>query len=206
MGRIVEVCGTAAGAFAGTNVDDFVVLLLLILGIPAGGHRRWQIVAGQYLGFSALVVISLLGAAALRSVPEDLIGLLGIIPLALGIRGFLRIAHGRPASQDEPILAGNLTTVAVVTVANGTDNVSVYVLLFRGLQTGEIALSIVVFLFMLGLLCVAALAIGERAKLVLGTMGNTQWLTSIVFTGIGIGVLVRTGAVSHVIDLIARAA
>lgn len=190
----------------GTNVDDFVVLLLLILGIPAGGQRRWQIVAGQYLGFSALVVISLLGAAALRSVPENLIGLLGIFPLALGIRGFLRIVHGHSESQSEPIIAGNLVTVAMVTVANGGDNISVYILLFRGLQAGEITASIAVFLLMLGFLCAAALFIGERARLVLGAIGNTQWLTSIVFTAIGIGVLVRTGTVTHIADLIARAA
>lgn len=206
MGRLVDVCGTAVGAFAGTNVDDFVVLLLLIMGIPAGGHRRWQIVAGQYLGFSALVVISLLGAAALRSVSENLVGLLGVIPLALGIRGLARIARGRSAPQDEPILAGSLATVAMVTVANGGDNVSVYVLLFRGLKAAEIALSVGLFLVMLGFLCALALVIGERAKLVLGAMGNTQWLTSIVFTVIGIAVLVRTGAVAHLADLAGSAA
>lgn len=206
MGRLVEVCGTAVGAFVGTNVDDFVVLLLLILGIPAGGHRRWQIVAGQYLGFSALVVISLLGAVALRSVSENLVGLLGLIPLALGIRGLARIARGRSAPQDEPILAGSLATVAMVTVANGGDNVSVYVLLFRGLKVAEIAMSIGVFFVMLGFLCAVALVIGERAKLVLGAMGNTQWLTSIVFTVIGIAVLFRTGTVAHIADLVARAA
>jgi cadmium resistance protein CadD (predicted permease) len=206
VGRLVDVGGIAAGAFAGTNVDDFVVLLLLILGIPAGGHRRRQIVAGQYLGFTALVVISLLGATALRSMSENLIGLLGIIPLTLGIRGLLRIARSRSASQDEPILAGNLATVAMVTIANGGDNVSVYVLLFRGLNAGEIAVSITVFLFLLGFLCAVAIAIGERAKMVLSAMGNTQWLTSIVFTVIGIAVLVRTDAVTHLADIVARAA
>lgn len=206
MGRLVDVCGTAAGAFVGTNVDDFVVLLLLILGIPAGGHRRWQIVAGQYLGFSLLVVVSLLGAVALKGVSENWVGLLGLVPLGLGIRGLTRIARGRSAVQDEPILAGSLATVAIVTVANGGDNVSVYVLLFRGLSVAEIAMSIAVFLIMLGLLCVVALVIGERAKLVLGAMGNTQWLTATVFTVIGIAVLVRTGAVAHIIHLIASAA
>jgi cadmium resistance protein CadD (predicted permease) len=204
VGRLLDVCGTAVGAFAGTNVDDFVVLLLLIMGIPTGGHRRWQIVAGQYLGFSALVAVSLLGAVALRSVSENLVGLLGVVPLALGIRGLVRIARGRSTRQDQPILAGNLATVAIVTVANGGDNVSVYVLLFRGLKAAEIAVTIGVFLVMLGLLCAVALVIGERAKLVLGAMGNTQWLTAIVFTVIGIAVLVRTGAVAHLVDLAAR--
>lgn len=187
-------------------MDDFVVLLLLILGIPAGGNRRWQIVAGQYLGFSVLVVVSLLGAAALRGVSENLVGLLGVVPLGLGIRGLTRVARGRSAAQNAPILAGSLATVAMVTVANGGDNVSVYVLLFRGLSIAEITMSIAVFLVMLGFLCAVALFIGERAKLVLGAMGNTQWLTSIVFSVIGIAVLVRTGAAAHIADLIASGA
>jgi cadmium resistance protein CadD (predicted permease) len=63
-----------------------------------------------------------------------------------------------------------------------------------------------VFFVMLAALCAVALVIGERAKLVLGAMGNTQWLTSIVFTVIGIAVLVRTGAATHLAGLVAREA
>jgi cadmium resistance protein CadD (predicted permease) len=129
------------------------------------------------------------------------VGLLGIAPLALGIRGLLQIVRGRSSAQDTPILAGNLATVAIVTIANGGDNVSVYVLLFRELRAAEIAATIAVFLVLLGALCAVALIVGERAKAILGAMGNTQWVTSIVFIAIGIIVLVRTGAIAHLAEL-----
>lgn len=201
MEHFVTVCLTAAGAFVGTNIDNFVVLLLLILGIPGGGHRRWQVFAGQYLGFAALVVVSLLAAVALGSVPPYWAGLLGLVPLALGGRGLLQVLRGRPAGRDQPIPAGSLLTVAAVTIASGGDNISVYVLLFRQEGAADVVSSIVVFLLMLGAMCTAALLIGERAKALLPAIRGAQWVTSIVFTTIGSVLLIRTGALLHLVEL-----
>jgi cadmium resistance protein CadD (predicted permease) len=201
--HFVTVCLTAAGAFVGTNIDNFVVLLLLILGIPEGGHRRWQVFAGQYLGFAVLVVASLLAALALGSVPLYWAGLLGLIPLALGVRGLLQVQRGRPAGREQPIHAGSLLTVAAVTIASGGDNISVYVLLFREEGAADVAWSIVVFVLMLGAMCTAALLIGERAKALLPAIRGAQWVTSAVFTAIGSVLLIRTGALLHVAELAA---
>jgi cadmium resistance protein CadD (predicted permease) len=196
----IDVFITAAGAFVGTNIDDFILLLLLILGMPAGGHHRWQIVAGQYAGFCVLVMASLLGAVALHSVPENWVGLLGFIPLGLGIRGVVRIRRGQAGSQEKPILAGNLATVTMVTIANGGDNIAVYVLIFRELNAAGIAVSIFAFLILLGALCAIALIIGERAKRLLGAARGAQWITSIVFIIIGIALLIRTGAIANLVS------
>ncbi len=44
---------TAVALFAGTNIDDVVVLALLSAASRSGGRpRRWQIWAGQYAGFA----------------------------------------------------------------------------------------------------------------------------------------------------------
>jgi cadmium resistance protein CadD (predicted permease) len=201
MARLVDVGAAAVGAFAGTNVDDFVVLLLLILGIPEGGLHRRQIVAGQYLGFGALVTVSLLGAAALRPVPESSIGLFGLVPLGLGVRGVIKARKADARRPGRPILAGNMTAVAIVTIANGVDNVFIYILFFRELGAMNTAISIVVFLVMLGMLCTITLAIGERARAILSTMRNTQWLSPAVLIVIGVAVLIRTGALAHLAGL-----
>jgi cadmium resistance protein CadD (predicted permease) len=101
----------------GTNIDDFMVLLLLILGMSLDKIRRWQIATGQYLGFCALLVISGCGALALHTVPENWVGLLGVIPLALGVRGFIQVASNSDAAAKTPIIASSVTSVAIVTVA-----------------------------------------------------------------------------------------
>ena len=201
MAHLASLVGTAIGAFIGTNIDDFAVLLLLILGMPLDKIRPWQIFAGQYLGFCALLVISACGALALHTVPENWVGLLGIIPLALGIRGFIQAARNSDATAKTPIIASSVTSVAIVTVANGGDNISVYILLFRQLNFYGIAITILVFLASLGGLCVAALAIGQNAQIVPRIVRSNKWLTPTVFVTIGAFVLVRTGTVAHLLEL-----
>ncbi|HEU4323694.1 MAG TPA: hypothetical protein VFS21_11145 [Roseiflexaceae bacterium] len=52
---------TAVVAFASTNIDDIFVLMLFY-GQLSPTFRRRHVVAGQYLGFLALVAISTLGS------------------------------------------------------------------------------------------------------------------------------------------------
>lgn len=199
MAHLASVVGTAAGAFVGTNIDDFVVLLLLVLGMPLDGIRRWQIVIGQYLGFSVLLVISACGALALRAVSESWAGLLALVPLALGARGLIQAWRAPDAPGEAPILVGSIAKVAIVTVANGGDNVSVYAVLFRQLNAAGTAVTILVFLLMLGGLCALALVIGQHARVIPGIVRGNKWFTPSVFVIIGVVLLIRTGAIARVV-------
>jgi cadmium resistance protein CadD (predicted permease) len=93
---------TAVALFAATNVDDLVVLALLSASARAGGRpRRWQIWTGQYLGFAALVGVSLAAGRGLSLLPAHWLWLLALIPLALGL--ILLAAALRPTrTPDEP--------------------------------------------------------------------------------------------------------
>ncbi|GAT67761.1 cadmium transporter [Planomonospora sphaerica] len=56
MDGLLGTIGTAAAVFAGTNIDDVIVLTVLFLSSRAGGRPRpWQIVAGQYVGIAVLI-------------------------------------------------------------------------------------------------------------------------------------------------------
>jgi cadmium resistance protein CadD (predicted permease) len=47
---------TAAGVFAGTNVDDLLVLTVLFLSAHTTGRPRpWHVWVGQYAGIAVLV-------------------------------------------------------------------------------------------------------------------------------------------------------
>ena len=201
MTQLASLVATAIGAFIATNIDDFAVLLLLILGMPLDKVRPWQIIAGQYLGFCARLLISAGGALALHTVPENWVGLLGIVPLMLGVRGFIQAARDADTEAKPPIVARNISKVAVVTVANGGDNISVYVLLFRQLNSSGIAITVLIFLASLGILCKTALAIGRKAQLIPGIINGNKWLTPSVFVIIGVLVLYRTGAIAHLMKI-----
>ena len=86
MEAVFGAAAAAAGLFAGTNIDDLVVLAVLNASSRAGGRpAAWQIWAGQYAGVTALVAFSLLASSGLRLVSESWLWILGLIPLGLGL-------------------------------------------------------------------------------------------------------------------------
>src|SRR4051812_34967754 len=85
----------AVTTFIATNVDDFVILTSLFsMRPPIGTLSSRRIVIGQYVGFIALVALSLLAAIGLRIVPDRHVRWFGLIPLVLGIHGLVRHRGG----------------------------------------------------------------------------------------------------------------
>jgi cadmium resistance protein CadD (predicted permease) len=87
------------------------------------------------------------------------ISLLGILPIILGLKGLYNLYRGEQNKQNEKseIKAGASLTfinVAIVTFANGGDNIGVYVPLFTSIQTRMVTLYITVFMILIGLWCV----------------------------------------------------
>jgi len=191
--HLAVVVGTAVGVFVGTNLDDFALLLVFVLGMPQEGIRPPQIVFGQYLGFSALLLVSGVAAAGLRTVPEHWVGLLGFVPIGLGVVGLVRAGPDPPVTPDAMASVRNVAAIATVTVANGVDNVSVYVLLFRQLNLTDTIITTVVFLLLLAVWCTTALAVGRRARLVPGAVRASRLAAPLVLVAIGVYLLSHTG-------------
>ena len=157
MEAVFGTAATAAGLFAGTNIDDLVVLAVLNASSRADGRpAAWQIWAGQYAGVAALVAISLLAAVGLQLVPESWLWTLGLIPLGLGLRKLVIAirAHraGQPAS---PAVATGLTGVIGITIANGGDNIAAYTPVFRTISGTGIVVALAVFVIGVALWCLA---------------------------------------------------
>jgi cadmium resistance transport/sequestration family protein len=189
---------SAAGVFAGTNLDDLVVLTALFLAARTQGKPpAWQIVAGQFLGFLGLVLVSKGAAAGLMIVPEQWVGLLGLIPFALGIRGLWR-ARSHDGNDSAPIASG-LLGVASITVANGADNLGVYTPLFRTLGTGKILLTVAVFLVLLALWCAAGALLSSHKKVIDGLEKVGHLLVPVVFIAIGSWILIESGVLTQLL-------
>ena len=93
------VLGLAAGAFASTNIDNAVVTVAMVATAPHERARR--IAAGQVVGFVTLVIASLGMALLLFEISTRVIGLLGLVPLALGIRGLIGLRHAEGRDRME---------------------------------------------------------------------------------------------------------
>ncbi|QFU91977.1 cadmium resistance transporter [Amycolatopsis sp. YIM 10] len=190
--------GQAAGMFAVTNLDD-LVLLALYFG-QAAGHRRGgiRVVLGQYLGFTAILAVSIAGAFGAGLLPASVIPYLGVLPLALGIRAAWRLRRdGDNDGDGEPGGTGTgpaVLAVAAVTFANGGDNIGVYVPVFATAGAGGLIVFAVVFLVLVALWCLLGRFFAAR-RVVAGALA--RWghvLLPVVLIGIGLLILVEGGA------------
>lgn len=115
--------------FASTNIDD---ILLLAMFFASGRGSARAIVGGQLLGIGALVAASAAAAALSLAMPLGWTGLLGLLPLGLGVRALIERSRGGDEEDGPPEAPAALSAlvVAAVTVANGGDNLGVYIPLF----------------------------------------------------------------------------
>jgi cadmium resistance protein CadD (predicted permease) len=143
--------------FVATNLDD-IFILVMFYADPR--FRARNIVAGTYLGMTALVLISVVAALVALVIPPAYVKLLGLIPIALGIKSLIDQWRGED-DDDEEERARNAQAsapsqalvIAAVTIANGGDNIGVYTPVFA-IQSGyEMAVVIAVFAVMTALWC-----------------------------------------------------
>ena len=159
---MLSIIALATIAFATTNVDDlFVLLAFLARGRPSAG----EVVAGQYLGIAALTAAAIICSLAALAIPSAYLGLLGLLPVAIGLNHLLSRAPGDDGADDEAGAAAGTLSVAAVTIANGGDNIAVYVPLIAGRGAGEIALFVATFAVMTGLWLLIARAMLLHPKL-----------------------------------------
>jgi cadmium resistance protein CadD (predicted permease) len=190
---IVEVGNifAAAGVFAGTDVDDLIVLTVLFLGARAARRPVWRIWAGQYAGISVLVAVSLLAALGLTLIPDRFVPLLGLVPLGLGGWGLIRAVRG--GDEDEPpVSAHGVLPVAAITIANGADNIAVYTPVLRTMGTGDVLALLAVFAGLVAVWCVIASGLGSHRRVIAVVERYGRWLVPFVF--LAIGVVILTGA------------
>jgi cadmium resistance transport/sequestration family protein len=148
---------TSTLSFISTNIDDIFMLMLFFAQCHTL-RAKAKVAAGQYLGIGVLAALSLLGAVGLRLLPQPYIGLLGLLPLALGAKALLSnsSAGGKQDSDSVSPSAPGLLSVTLVTIAGGGDNIGVYIPLFAGLSPTEQICSLVVFALSTGLWCLLA--------------------------------------------------
>jgi len=178
--------------FVVTNVDDLVLLTTLFVTVGRGGPTNGQIVSGQYLGITALVAASLAVATGLAAVPNRWIGLLGLVPMVLGVRALLLARRSGPEAEGVAAVTGAVG-VAALTVADGADNVSVYIPLFRQAGPSATATYAVVFAVLVGVWCLAAHGLAHRTALVDLVERTGHWLVPVLYIAIGVRIIVGSG-------------
>jgi cadmium resistance protein CadD (predicted permease) len=131
--------GTAIVVFVATNIDD----ILLLAALFGGALRARAVVAGQFIGIAVLTAVSAGAARAAVVVPPRWIDWLGLLPIAIGSWLLVQLWRNRGRGDDgdhdhdvmaersfETRLRSQVLGVTAITIANGGDNLSVYIPLF----------------------------------------------------------------------------
>lgn len=199
MSNLPAAISTGITAFTATNLDDIVILMLFFSQVNPLFRQR-HIVTGQYLGFAALVFASLPGFFGGLLVPQAWIGMLGVVPIAIGVSRLLNPDenesddHALPESADTTPagLSPQTYSVAAVTFANGGDNVGIYVPLFASCTWESLVVVLGIFFSLVGVWCYVAqqLACVPAIANTLTRYGNQ--LVPFVLMGLGTMILLES--------------
>jgi cadmium resistance protein CadD (predicted permease) len=199
MAGLPGTIGAAAALFAGTNVDDIVVLAVLNASSRTTGRpRRWEIWAGQYAGFGVLVAVSVAAARGLDLIPHGWFWLFGLLPLGLGIWGLAMAFRARRRGEPPPAPApGGLAGVTGLTIANGGDDIAVYTPFFATVGGAASVVTVATFAVGVALWCLAGawLVSHRRVTEFLRTRGH--WIVPCAFLLVAVYIFWKTAAFAH---------
>lgn len=187
----------AAAMFVATNIDDLVVLAVFFGRARGDRSAIVRVVAGQCVGFIAILAISVVGALGARLLPDAAIAYFGLVPLLLGMWAAWVAWRHRDGDEDDWEMARpgvGTATVAAVTFANGGDNIVVYVPAFAVAGPSGMAVYVIAFLVGVSALCVLCRRIAEHPAVADVLERWEHIVVPAVLIGIGLAVLVEGGA------------
>jgi cadmium resistance protein CadD (predicted permease) len=174
--------------FASTNIDDLVVLI----GFFADRRFRTRdIVAGQFAGVAALFLASASGSLLSLVIPRAYLGLLGILPIVIGIRKLSDLSHD--ASAPENSSQGSVAGVTLVTIANGGDNIAIYIPAFAVHSGAENAVIAMVFVAMTALWCMLAHWMVNHRRFGAPLRRYGHIFAPLVLIGLGLVIIYKAG-------------
>jgi cadmium resistance protein CadD (predicted permease) len=151
-----------------TTFDDNIYLTLFFSKVNRTFQPR-HVVIGEYLGFTVLVTVSLVGFLGGLMISDTWIGLLGFLPVTIGlinlfnqeedsIQGVSSNIRNHPRPSRSNSLWATLRDpqtykVSAVTVANGGNNIAIYIPLFASTNLPSLGIILCILYLMLGLWC-----------------------------------------------------
>lgn len=184
--------------YSGTAVDLLIILMLFF----AKRKSRKDIIniyLGQFLGSVSLILLSLLFAFVLNYIPsKEILGLLGLIPIFLGLKVLLlgdsdgeAIAKDGLRKDDKNLIF----LVAMITFAScGADNIGVFVPYFTTLNLANLIVTLLTFLVMIYLLVFSAQKLAQVPSVGETLEKYSRWFITVVYLGLGMYILIENNS------------
>lgn len=184
--------------YSGTAVDLLIILMLFF----AKRKSRKDIIniyLGQFLGSVSLILLSLLFAFVLDYIPsKEILGLLGLIPIFLGIKVLLLGDSDGEAIAKEGLRKDNknlIFLVAMITFAScGADNIGVFVPYFTTLNSANLIVALLTFLVMIYLLVFSTQKLAQVPSVGETLEKYSRWFVAVVYLGLGVYILIENNS------------
>lgn len=180
---------TSVIAYISTNIDDIFVIMIFLA--QAGKGTKGKLVAGHFLGVGIVASISMLGAFGLQNLPLKYVGILGLVPIGLGIRAWIQ--HKREEEDTPKSDSVGLFSMALITLGNGADNVGVYIPLFTGFTGAERTVAVAVFAVMTGVWVFLANTLAEFPQVKAAVGKYKHIVIPVVFVALGVYIILDSG-------------
>ena len=195
---MVQNVVTSIILYSGTAVDLLIILMLFF----AKRKSRKDIIniyLGQFLGSVSLILLSLLFAFVLNYIPsKEILGLLGLIPIFLGLKVLLLGDSDGEAIAKDGLRKDNknlIFLVAMITFAScGADNIGVFVPYFTTLNLANLIVALLTFLVMIYLLVFSAQKLAQVPSVGETLEKYSRWFIAVVYLGLGIYILIENNS------------
>ena len=184
--------------YSGTAVDLLIILMLFF----AKRKSRKDIIniyLGQFLGSVSLIFLSLLFAFVLNYIPsKEILGLLGLIPIFLGLKVLLLGDSDGEAIAKDGLRKDNknlIFLVAMITFAScGADNIGVFVPYFTTLNLANLIVTLLTFLVMIYLLVFSAQKLAQVPSVGETLEKYSRWFIAVVYLGLVMYILIENNS------------
>ena len=198
---MVQTIISAIGVYISTSID-YLIILIIVFAQLSQNKQKWHIYAGQYLGTSLLVGASLVAAYVVNFVPEEwMVGLLGLIPIYLGIRFAI---VGEDAEEEEEEIIERLEqskanqlfwTVTLLTIASGGDNLGIYIPYFASLDWSQTLVALLVFVIGIIIFCEISRVLSSISLIFETIEKYERIIVPLVFILLGLYIMYENGTI-----------
>jgi cadmium resistance transport/sequestration family protein len=192
---MIETVLASVVVFVATSVDELVVLTTIF----AYAERRkavGQVYAGQLIGQAVILTISVLAAFGIESISQKGIGLLGVLPIVLGIR-ILFGGNEDDQAQETAIRlgsgAGFTLTVALIAIGGGGEELAVFVPFLGSLAMPELVVALLTLLLLVPVWCRISQRIASIKRIQELIARYQRIFVPVVFITLGVFVIIDSG-------------
>jgi cadmium resistance protein CadD (predicted permease) len=196
MIEVLTVIAVTAGAYIGTNLDNLILLVALYARFP----RRTRTVAmGYIVGMLVIGAISIAIGEGGGLIPIDSLGILGMVPIALGIMALFQLFQNRQSGEaarpaSEVSTKAVFLSVLTTQLSNGADSIITFSVFLAESTDATDYLIALTFLCMIGVFAWLAYYLLRHRRLSDAVDRYGHYVTPFILILVGVYILANTSS------------